>query len=537
MDAGQATQGLKAFADTGKKHYIWLGLLLLVAVVLAIRYRNEIGKALGGLHPAIAKLLNVTVATAVVIFGLCFGSEVAQAATCCAKPMIHVVATTGGGFVDWIANAWQTIAAAGAGGGLVLGAVIGFPSPDVLEQKLGTGNKNYEFTPGTAKSVDFLTKVDSPTVAGDAGKGRPIVAIDQVIELTTTVENVVGGTAIKDEQLPRLISSVKMHGDPIGTILDDEVGTGPILKHYAEFLGLGFNRGPDQPVATITVPPGAPGATTVDATYTRYLTIPIAQRWFEMPIATAIPVCLLNKMTTTVKLPASTIFADAGVSTGAVYKGAGSVLRSYLNVVPDTHWRWPLINQHILDKQTGGSKTFTLKRFGEKNAAGTVPEDMVYSIALLSSKVGLGGNQTLDNIASIQSLKLGIVDCENVPAFYANKLMAQRVGMSPLGLEDNPNYVQDAVCTGINIGDAKWLPFVQPSMGMGFQSLKQMTKKSGYELPIDLTYVGATPAGEHFTVISSLRRLSATIGGQVNALSGGNLSTNPADAPRLATRS
>lgn len=530
MDAGQATEGLKAFANTGKKHYLWMILLLLVAVLLAIKYRGQIGAAIIKMSPGLAKWLGLAMA-AFVVFVL--GSEVAQAATCCAKPVVASVASNG--VLDWLANTWQTIAAAGAG--ISLCSVIGFPAPDILEQKLGSGNKTYEFTPGTAKSVDFETKVSSPTVAGDAGKGRPLCAIDQVIELATTVENVVGGTAIKDEQLPRLISSVKMHGDPIGTLLDDTVGTGPILKHLAEFIGLGFNRGPDQPVATISVPPGAPGATTASATYTRYLTIPLAQRWYERPIDTAIPVCLLHKMITTVKLPASTIFADAGVSTGATYKGAGSSLRAYLNVVPNTHWYWPLINQHILDKQTGGSKTFTLKKFGEKNASGTDPIDLVYSIALLSNKVGLGGNQALDNIASIQSLKLGIIDCENVPAFYANKLMAQRIGMSPLGLEDNPNYVQDATCTGINLGDAKWLPLLQPSMGMGFQSLKQQAKPSGYELPIDLTYVGATPSDEHLTVISSIRRLSRNIAPQLVALSGGNLSADPASAPRLATRS
>jgi len=534
MDAGQATEGLKAFANTGKRHYIWLGVLLLVALVLALKYRTEIGTAIAKVSPGLAKWLGFGISTIVVFFGVVFGSDVAQAATCCAKPVVHAV-TSGGGFFEWMAGAWQTIAAAGAG--ISLCSVIGFPAPDILEQKLGSGNKAYEFTPGTAKSIDFETKVTSPTVSGDAGKGRPICAIDQVIELSTTIENVVGGTAIKDEQLPRLISSVKMHGDPIGTLLDDTVGTGPILKHFAEFIGLGFNRGPDQPVATISVPPGAPGATTSDATYTRFLTIPIAQRWYERPIDTAIPVCLLNKMVTTVKLPASTIFGDAGVSTGGIYKGAGSVLKAYLNVVPNTHWCWPLINQHILDKQAGGSKTFTLKKFGEKNASGTDPIDLVYSIALLSNKCGLGGNQALDNIASIQSLKLGIVDCENVPAFYGNKLMAQRMGMSPLGLEDNPNYIQDATCTGMNLADAKWLPLLQPSMGLSFQSLKQMAKPSGYELPIDLTYVGATPTDEHLTVISSIRRLSRNIAGQLVSLSGGNLPADPATAPKLATRS
>src|SRR5512137_37983 len=118
MDAGQATEGLKAIATTGKKHYIWMLVVLVFAILLALKYRVQLGQGIAKMSPGLARWLGITIATAAAVFVVLFGADAAQAATCCAKPVAHAV--SGGGFFGWLANTWQTIAAVGAGAGVAL---------------------------------------------------------------------------------------------------------------------------------------------------------------------------------------------------------------------------------------------------------------------------------------------------------------------------------------------------------------------------------------------------------------------------------
>lgn len=504
MDVGHATEGLKNIAGAGRRHYLWLVILLLVITALVLRYRNEIGKALGGLHPSIAKFLGVAAAAAL-FFCL---PGVSEAATCCAKPVAHAIQSGGGWGTLW------TILSAGAGMGVM--GMVAFPAPDVVEAKLANGNKTVIFTPGSSQSFDFF--VDGSV--NISPEGKPLCATGQVIEVSTTVNNPSTGTAsLKDDDLARLIQTVQMHGDPLGTILDNTVGTGPILKHLLEFVGLGFNRGPDAPVATITVP----GSATTSATYTKRLEIPHSQAWHANPIASALWLGIIHQLKITVTLAAST--ALGAVSTGATSSGAGSTLRVVTPVVPNSNWHWPILAQWILETPEGGSNTVKLRKFGEANASGSNPVDYIHTIAYLSNKVGLPGNQGIDNIRSINSPKLGIYNMENVNQFALARLEAQRWGQSPVGLAQNMNVVQDAVSDGNDLDVLKFLMLRQPGLDMRLDGTKPV--KAGYELPIELTYNGATPSTNHAVVIGSLRFLSTAIGDKLASLPNSRLSANP----------
>jgi hypothetical protein len=504
MDVKEATAGLKDIANSGKRHYLWMGILLLVVVAVVIRYRTQIGNALGGLHPSIAKFLGVAVAALVVFFGL---PGLAEAATCCASPVAHAVQS--GGFLDSI----LTALAAAAGSGAM--AIVAFPAPDVVEAKLANGNKTVTYTPGAAQSYDFF--VDGSV--NISPENKPLCAVSQVIELATTVNTPSTGTAsLKDDDLARLIGSVQMHGDPLGTILDSTVGTGPILKHLIEFVGLGFNRGPDAPVATVTVPASSSTA----ATYTRRLEIPHSQGWHTNPMSSALWLGIIDQLKITVTLAAST--ALAAVSTGATSSGAGSTLRVITPVVPNTHWHWPILAQWILETPEGGSNTVKLRRFGEANASGTEAVDYLHTVAYLSNKVGLPGNQALDNLASVNCPKLGIYNMQNLNQFSLARIEAQRWGQAPVGMSQNMNYVQDAVSDGNDMDSLKFLMLRQPGLDMRLDGTKAVV--AGYDLPIELTYTGATPSTNHAVVLGSMRFLSQSIAGALSSAPNSKLTAN-----------
>jgi hypothetical protein len=501
----EMTAGIKDIAGAGKRHYIWFAVLILLVLFLGVRFRKEIGNAIFAASPTVAGWFGVTAAAAAAL--LCFFglSGVAEAATCCAEPLRHAVQSPGG-FLELLATL-----GAGAAGSAMFG-MVAFGAPDVVEAKLSDGNKVVNFTPSAAEpSYDFFV---NGTNNVHPVSGRPLCATAQVIELQTTVSNLSTGTnPITDDDLGRLVKKVTMHGDPLGTILDDTVGTGPILKHLIEFVGLGFNRGADAPVATVTVP--SPSGSN-DATYTRYITIPHAQGYMVNPMASALWLGLIDQLRVTVTLAASTRLGGISgvdiVSANAVTKGA-STLRVTTPVVPYNKWHWPVLAQWILEQPTGGSTSFTLRRFGEANASGSVPTDWVHTIAYLSNKVGLGGNQALDNIASVQSPKLGILDCQNVPALLKERLEAQRYGQSSPSYTDNMNYVQGTVPTGMNLASAKFLMLRQPGLDMIMDNMTPTMK--GFLLPVDMTYVGAAPSTNHSVVIGALRFLSDSIAAAV----------------------
>jgi len=500
----EVTAGLKDIASAGKRHYIWLAALVFVGVFLTIRYRGQIAQAVGGIHPTLAKWLNVTVAVVAIFFGLAVGAGHVEAAVCCAKPIVHA-ASSGG----WVSHVLTLLA--GAAGAGVMG-LVAFPAPDIVEAKLANGSKTQTFTQGaSAQSFDFFVDGSVP----NAPDGRPLCATSQKIQISGTVENTYTGShALTDDHLAPILESVQMHSNLLGTILDKTVGTGAILKHLIEFVGLGFNRGADTPVATVTVP--SPSGTNTLAVV-RHYEFPHAQRWSRSPIASALWLGIINQMKITVTLAPTTALAQ--FSTAAVFSGTGASLKVVTPVVKNTRWHLPVLAQWLLENNIGGSTTFTLRRFGEVNASGTAPVDYLCGVYLLSNLLGLGGNQAIDNILSINSPKLGISNCQNVLQFAMDRIAAQRYGQSPRAMADNGNYVMGTTPTGNDNAGLKFLPLIQPGLDMTLDAMGA-PKGNGFELPIDFTYT-STPSTTHATVLQSMRFLNQATIAEIQRLSGG----------------
>lgn len=498
------TQGIKAIGGTASRHYIWAAVLLAAVLLLALKYRRSIEIALAKVLPArVLSFFNIGV-TAIVVF-LCLGGVAEAATTCCALPAVD------GG------SLWSTVAAVLSGlSGLGAFGAVAF-APDVREAKLADGNRVATFTPssGVEPAYDFFVDGTVSTTPD----GRPLVATAQTIELATTLEVDHEGTDVVDDSLARLIKNVTIHGDPLGTILDSTVGTGAIVKQIIEFVGNGFCRAGDAVLAKIEVPE----ASTTDHAFTRYWTIPHAQQWLPNPLLSAIWLGILNRTRISVTVAAPAVLD--GVSDAAITKGTNT-LKVSSSVVAVDRWYWPMISQWILENSLpGGSTSLTLRRFGETNASGTDPVDFVHTIALLSNLVGLPGNQTIDNIASITVPKLGLPQCQNIPAFVKARLEAQKYGRSSQSMSDDPNYVADQTVSGMNLAGLKALYLRQPTLDMSPAGTLRASR--GTEIPIDLTYTSSAPANPHAVVIGSLRFLNPAMAARLQGLPGSRMPAGP----------
>ena len=495
----EATEGLQAIGSTAKRHWVWMLALAALAFVLVIRYRNTLATKLGTFLPAAVKsFLGISGVFFVVGGLLSLMQGDAMAAThCCAVPAGHGTLTA-------------ILSVLGGGGAL---ATTMFSAPDVREAKLEAGSKvaafSYSDPSVGTPAYDFY--VDG-TINTDA-KGRPLVALDEVIEVATSIEVASGGAAITDDDMSLVVQTVKIDEPNIlGTILDDTVGTGPILKHVVEFIGHAFNRCADAPVANVSG-----GATTA---YTRYFTIPHAQRIQKDPMTSAIWLGILNKARVSVKLAPTAFMGSANAA--ASLTGASS-LKVTTPFVAYDKWHWPVLSQYILEQPLGGTETVTLKLFGQKNAQGTDPTDYLFLVSVLSNLARLPGNQTLDNILQIDSEKLGIARLENVPALFKARLEAQVSGRSSAAY-DNGNFVADVVPTGMNIASAKFLNLRQPGLDMVMSNMRPVT--AGFELPISFKF-SSIPANRWAFVLGSLRLLSPQVASQLQKLSGGKLGATP----------
>jgi len=540
MAESSPTAGAEKIGSAASDHIVWAILILLAIVIITMRLRVTIGNwclvsgtvPSTGVRPYVAKVFGVTgpvaafaIATLVGMLAFLHPHAAAAATSCCGAAALH--ASGHGAFIGFLALMGSVAAAFG---------VVGCSAPDVVEAKLLSGPKayqqNFDTTPATSP-VTFL--VDGSQPLSSPGN-KPLCAVAQVVEVNETIE--VLSTAvnpIQDQDLARTVQQVSMY-EPrfLGQIMDNTVGTGPILKHLIEFLGMGFNRGSDAPVATISVPETA----NTQATYTRYFTIPHAQSFFVSPVASALWLGIIDQMQVVVQLGIrNALQAVSGGSTGsdAIIKGT-STLRVTTPVVPNPTWHWPLLVQHVLEQIQGGSSQITLRRFNETNASGSNPKDYVFSIALLSSLVGLGGNTTMDNITEIDCPKLGINKMQNVPAFIKARLDAQRYGASPVGLDQNGNYADvvsggpDTV-SGINPADIKFLFLKQPGLGMDLRST--LKPRGNFQLPVNFTY-NTLPSTQHAFVTSSFRDLQASLGKALAALPGSQLSPSPQVSPHPA---
>lgn len=511
----KAKEGLAAVGTTAKKHYLVVAVIALLLLVLAVRYRGQIATWLSGILPASLKPL-LGLATFVVFVGVSLFALDASAAMCCSKAAVHASPL-------WL-KALYVLGTAGP----ALGAVAAYGAADVRECKVGLSGSE-KFARYNAADAGFQASGAGPNfdfyVNGEVNTdkdGRPLVAVSHTVELDCTVDQVTGGSDIYDDDLPLLFDSISMEeNNVIGTLLPTKVASGPRLK-LMEFFDGGWNRGADAPVATMVVPT-APDTHNVKS-FTRYLTIHHANHLIKDPFESALPLWLINKMAIRCKLAGST--ALGAVSVGALSTKTTSTLRVGTNFVPYNFYRWPTVINRALDTPDGGNSV-KLSEFGQEGPTGTEPIDWVYLLARLFDVANLGGNCTFDNVTSFSCDKWKMPLVENMNMQFKNRLEAQIFARSESTYENNPNFQQGAVPTGMNRADAKFYALIQPGLSMVLDSMLKVTK--GYEVTFDWGHT-VKPTTKDAYLIQSMRQLSKSVGPKIMQLTKGRLSgTNRAE--------
>lgn len=500
----EPTEGAKDIAKVATNHWLWAAIFVAGIAFLVVRSYARIATA-ARKHPKWAKAMNIPVACfAFVVAGLL--AVDASAATCCSAPVAAAAGSGLGGIV---------LAVLAAASGAISFGMVGLGTPDAVDCKTANGQKSVSFDMDDATvdpSVDFF--VDGSQNL-DPITRRPLVVLDDVIELTSTANNPfsTGTNPIYDDDRARELASLQITNPIVGTVLDQTSGTGPFVKLVMEFFGLGFNRG-DIPVATLLVP----GAGVASATETRSFTIPRAQRFLPRPSRTAPWLALWHNTDLRISLAKKAVALN-GVSTGATISGTSTVKVSSIYAAAHD-WEAPMIARYWRETPVGGSNATTLRRFGEADPAGTIPTDMLFLIAQLSSLKGLGGNQTLDQITQIDVPKLNLARVENIGNFVKARIDAQYGNAKGVRNLDG-NYQMGAAVDGINAADLLFLALKQPGHKMAMESL--LEAKSGSELAITESLAGANPSGQYAFALGSLRHLNNTALAQLVALSGGRV--------------
>ncbi len=400
------------------------------------------------------------------------------------------------------------------GGLLGLGVAFGIShlsAPDTLDGVTMPGQgKSLAYTPGATQELSLYMQT---TTKNKTAGGQPLIGVDSIVAVDTTVEQVSTGTnPILSQDLARLLDYLQISSLFHGTILDKVTGTGPILESGISFVGQGFSRWGDAPSVTITVPTTDPN----DVPLTKYFVFPWAQRTLGDPSATCPWLRTLDNMRFQIGIAAST--ALAAVSTDANTKNPSTV-RLGTSYAISPLWRQNYLPYARLDTPASGEDGLIFQNFGGTGPAASKAEDMVLGLAWLSKLAGLPGNLTFDTLTNIIGPDFGLEDVKAIDMLVLARRQAQSVGrIGAYDYANDGNYVQGTVANGASLDKLLMLWLRQPSLEMVPMALP----KFNADTKPKLRGVFSVPrTGPDAFLTLSLRELSSAKIKEQVALSGG----------------
>jgi hypothetical protein len=499
------TKAPAAFWDVAKKYWIFAILLLITIAILVMRWRDKIAekmqKAPTFLRSA-AKLGGYLLP-----LGLVLGAGAAYAAA--GGGGAHCCADTGAGWLDY---GWKILTAI-LGGGVALGISM-FSAPDVLDAKNTNDGTSVSITPG-ATTQEMSLYIRCPT-KNKTSQGAPLVAVDTTISVGTTVTQTTSGTAsLEDDDLSRILNYLEIEVPNLGVVLDQVTGKGPVLDLLISFVGQGFNRAGDAPVASITVPGSGTNAVAV----TKYFTYPWAQRFLKNPTLSCPWLGMLDEANLKLSIAANTVLAAA--STAATFGGT-TTIKASTSYIPHPYWFQPMLAKYFVDKPASGSDGLTFKAFGGSNPSKTDPIDWVFLIGQISNLKGLPGNLALNTITKIIGPSFGLDDVSAIDHLVKARLQAQVSGRTPdVNFTNGGNYaIGTATGTSMAMASLLFLLLRQPSLDMTPETMLKFD--SNTRLPIREEF-SSSRTGEDAFIIGSLRKLSLRAQQDIRILSGNKM--------------
>jgi hypothetical protein len=208
-------------------------------------------------------------------------------------------------------------------GGLTLAAVA-FPTTDFCALKDETGLYNSPINVG-ASSVERQFYLRAET---EQFKGFPIKATDLQFAVTATVTQAAGppsgpgaGSPLYWDELFALTDSFEIQSPRFGLICERTSVSGPVWKHFVEYIGNGYAYSGDDPFATISQDASSCACECPsDAvyTFTLYHTYPIMQRYLAKPDESAMFIGFLQNTLLKYRLAAqNALVGDSGLTWGS----------------------------------------------------------------------------------------------------------------------------------------------------------------------------------------------------------------------------
>lgn len=302
------------------------------------------------------------------------------------------------------------------------------------------------------------------------------------------------GSAINDDRLGKIISSISISSPARGTIAAAKSATGAVLRQVVNPVLNGYKY-PQPP---------EPQVAAANGSYTRYVDIAydLAIPGFANPLDGAHPLALLEGGKVEVEVAASSVLAS--ISTGCTLDSVE--LRVALEIIPDDELWIPAIYELKLHQQAGSTDAFRLQQLGDHEGIKHVESGpfALSMVAMLTDAtgIGLGGSDGADNVTKISCEALGIVDLED-PAWLFRRLFSL-MGRIPMGWTTTPVYGfpygfhETAYAPG-NVDGALVLPLRMPAIGQKVARLQRWYQTT--DIPIKYTFT-SQPSGEmkHITL-------------------------------------
>ncbi len=486
----------KTVAGWAKARPWVFALLMFLTVVVAIRYRAQVVKFLTGLPavgPFLARILGV--AGAFMLLSMAASASWAD------------------GLGGEVHGGWQHLLGLGIGAAVVLFFLcmrlvrrdggpafsVFFPREDVLDLRTPDGAFSVAITPGaTEQPAQFK-------ITGDKGSwaGSWLKATGLTTRVTFTFDQAAsGGSTVNWDELPRILGGLEILHPLWGTMLTKETGSGPILKHLIEFIGMGYRYAGDDARAQIASTDG-------DTTCDLYFTYPLAQRCMIRPTDQATWIGWLDQTLLNVTIAVST--AIAAVSTGAVIKTPTTV-KMGLDYVLDNDLEVPTLAFWQRYTHNAGSETIRALGLGSNGPRATLNFERILGIYELFNVWGFGGTTTSDIITAVFLEQLGLSRVTNVDMLVKNYLKV--IGFhGPKGgngnnalhaLAGNPFTMAATPNNALNASTLAYLALRAPGLQ---QEITKAVKFAG-DLIVTQSYSTTPSSGQHILVVQSIREFT-----------------------------
>jgi hypothetical protein len=297
---------------------------------------------------------------------------------------------------------------------LAMASAFGFPQPDYCALKDENGNYTSLLTP-TDGIVErkFILSAARETVNGFPLK---VTDIDWAARIAIDNADADSGGLLFWDELFQLIAGLEIVSPRFGTICDKNFYTGPVAKHFGEYIGNGYAYSGDEAFAVISAAGEGVYVLNLNISYPfmhRCLAKPEESAMFVGWLqATQLKFDLAPAATIGTLLPGSVLLANTDVQLRCGYRqflsvGHGNPAQQF--VVP------PLFYRRTMLTPANGQFDVVFPQVsatGPQNTNVTNGERLL-SAVLLSNNLGLPGPGTWERITEIGCQGLGILNTYN----------------------------------------------------------------------------------------------------------------------------